>query len=317
MARSPCCDNISLKKGPWTAEEDEKLLAYIQEHGHGSWRSLPSKAGLQRCGKSCRLRWTNYLRPDIKRGKFSLQEEQTIIQLHALLGNRWSAIASHLPKRTDNEIKNYWNTRLKKRMTKLGIDPITHKPQNLALNCHQSKEMANINHMAQWESARLQAESRLVRESKLIFNPNSLCIGGPSQQRPPPPMQSPCLDILKVWEWTNPGKDISSMILNGFPPSNAENMLLTPADGLLDGASSFTGEDSSGKSYHDPNEIRGIMGNSMELGRSTYVDQDSLGFPIFMDGLDGAVSSPGYPNNALGGCWGDLEENKANCWSNM
>ncbi|XP_042018879.1 transcription factor MYB106-like [Salvia splendens] len=308
MAGSPCCDNISLKKGPWTAEEDEKLLAYIQEHGHGSWRSLPSKAVLQRCGKSCRLRWTNYLRPDIKRGKFSLQEEQTIIQLHALLGNRWSAIASHMPKRTDNEIKNYWNTRLKKRLTKLGIDPITRKPQNLALNCHQSKEMANINHMAQWESARLQAESRLVRESKLIINPNSLCIDGPSQQKPP--MQSPCLDILKVWEWTNPGKDISSMILNGFSPSDGKNM--------LDGDSSFTVKESTGKSHYGSiDQARGIMGNSAELDHSTYVDHDSLGFPIFMDGLDGAVSDPEYTNNALGGCWGDLEENKANCRSNM
>ncbi|VAH48531.1 unnamed protein product [Triticum turgidum subsp. durum] len=123
MGRSPCCEKEGLKKGPWTPEEDQKLLSYIEQQGHGCWRSLPAKAGLQRCGKSCRLRWTNYLRPDIKRGKFSLQEEQTIIQLHALLGNRWSAIATHLPKRTDNEIKNYWNTHLKKRLAKMGIDP--------------------------------------------------------------------------------------------------------------------------------------------------------------------------------------------------
>ncbi|GMJ08599.1 myb domain protein 106, NOECK [Hibiscus trionum] len=171
MGRSPCCDKVGLKKGPWTPEEDQKLLAYIEEHGHGSWRALPAKAGLQRCGKSCRLRWTNYLRPDIKRGKFSLQEEQTIIQLHALLGNRWSAIATHLPKRTDNEIKNYWNTHLKKRLAKMGIDPITHKPKSDALlsgtDSHQSKNAANLSHMAQWESARLEAEARLVRESKL------------------------------------------------------------------------------------------------------------------------------------------------------
>lgn len=169
MGRSPCCDKVGLKKGPWTPEEDQKLLAYIEEHGHGSWRALPAKAGLQRCGKSCRLRWTNYLRPDIKRGKFSLQEEQTIIQLHALLGNRWSAIATHLPKRTDNEIKNYWNTHLKKRLAKMGIDPVTHKPKNEALlsSDGQSKNAANLSHMAQWESARLEAEARLVRESKL------------------------------------------------------------------------------------------------------------------------------------------------------
>ncbi|KAK4751338.1 hypothetical protein SAY87_004820 [Trapa incisa] len=170
MGRSPCCDKVGLKKGPWTPEEDQKLLAYIEEHGHGSWRALPAKAGLQRCGKSCRLRWTNYLRPDIKRGKFSLQEEQTIIQLHALLGNRWSAIANHLPKRTDNEIKNYWNTHLKKRLAKMGIDPVTHKPKSdtlLSRDGQSNKSAAKLSHMAQWESARLEAEVRLVRESKL------------------------------------------------------------------------------------------------------------------------------------------------------
>ncbi|CDY43270.1 BnaC05g48630D [Brassica napus] len=170
MGRSPCCDKDGLKKGPWTPEEDQKLLAYIEEHGHGSWRSLPEKAGLQRCGKSCRLRWTNYLRPDIKRGKFTVQEEQTIIQLHALLGNRWSAIATHLPKRTDNEIKNYWNTHLKKRLVKMGIDPVTHKHKNETLlsSTGQSKNLATLSHMAQWESARLEAEARIARESKLL-----------------------------------------------------------------------------------------------------------------------------------------------------
>ena len=82
---------------------------------------------------------------------------------------RWSAIATHLPKRTDNEIKNYWNTHLKKRLAKMGIDPVTHKPKNDALlsNDGQSKNAANLSHMAQWESARLEAEARLVRESKL------------------------------------------------------------------------------------------------------------------------------------------------------
>jgi hypothetical protein len=87
-------------------------------------------AGLKRCGKSCRLRWTNYLRPDIKRGRFSFEEDRIIIQLHAILGNRWSAIASHLPRRTDNEIKNYWNTHLKKRLTQMGIDPVTHQKKS-------------------------------------------------------------------------------------------------------------------------------------------------------------------------------------------
>ncbi|KAF2305081.1 hypothetical protein P3X46_033340 [Hevea brasiliensis] len=129
MGRVPCCDKNGLKKGPWTPEEDQKLIDYIQKHGYGNWRTLPKNAGLQRCGKSCRLRWTNYLRPDIKRGRFSFEEEETIIQLHGILGNKWSAIASRLPGRTDNEIKNYWNTHIRKRLLRMGIDPVTHSPR--------------------------------------------------------------------------------------------------------------------------------------------------------------------------------------------
>ncbi|KAI6675679.1 hypothetical protein NL676_003585 [Syzygium grande] len=119
MGRPPCCDKIGVKKGPWTPEEDIMLVTYIQEHGPGNWRSVPTNTGLLRCSKSCRLRWTNYLRPGIKRGSFTDQEEKMIIHLQALLGNRWAAIASYLPQRTDNDIKNYWNTHLKKKLKKL------------------------------------------------------------------------------------------------------------------------------------------------------------------------------------------------------
>ncbi|XVE66263.1 hypothetical protein DITRI_Ditri08aG0066600 [Diplodiscus trichospermus] len=129
MGSTPCCDKNGLKKGPWTPEEDLKLTNYIQIHGPGNWRTLPKNAGLQRFGKSCRLRWINYLRPDIKRGRFSFEEEETIIQLHGILGNKWSAIAARLPGRTDNEIKNYWNTHIRKRLLRNGIDPVTHAPR--------------------------------------------------------------------------------------------------------------------------------------------------------------------------------------------
>ncbi|KAF4354752.1 hypothetical protein CsatB_017613 [Cannabis sativa] len=207
-----------LKRGPWKPEEDKKLLAYIQQHGHGSWRLVPKKAGLQRCGKSCRLRWTNYLRPDIKRGKFTLQEERTIIQLHALLGNRWSAIASHLPNRTDNEIKNYWNTHLKKRLTTMGIDPVTHKPLKHTLRsvAADPKDVSKLSHIAQWESTRLEAEARLVRESRLLReiderNSNKSNTSTPSDilaatsdeilKKMPTTFAPPrCFDILKAWE---------------------------------------------------------------------------------------------------------------------
>lgn len=125
MGRPPCCDKIGIKKGPWTPEEDIILVSYIQEHGPGNWRAVPTNTGLLRCSKSCRLRWTNYLRPGIKRGNFTPHEEGMIIHLQALLGNKWAAIATYLPQRTDNDIKNYWNTHLKKKLKKFqsGMEP--------------------------------------------------------------------------------------------------------------------------------------------------------------------------------------------------
>ncbi|KAK7389786.1 hypothetical protein VNO78_25080 [Psophocarpus tetragonolobus] len=122
MGRAPCCSKVGLHKGPWTPKEDALLTKYIQAHGEGQWKSLPKKAGLLRCGKSCRLRWMNYLRPDIKRGNISSDEDDLIIRMHSLLGNRWSLIAGRLPGRTDNEIKNYWNTHLSKKVKNQGTE---------------------------------------------------------------------------------------------------------------------------------------------------------------------------------------------------
>ncbi|XP_022718874.1 transcription repressor MYB5-like [Durio zibethinus] len=128
---TPCCSKVGIKRGPWTPEEDEVLANYIKREGEGRWRTLPKRAGLLRCGKSCRLRWMNYLRPSVKRGRIAPDEEDLILRLHRLLGNRWSLIAGRIPGRTDNEIKNYWNTHLSKKLISQGIDPRTHKPLNL------------------------------------------------------------------------------------------------------------------------------------------------------------------------------------------
>ncbi|OWM78507.1 transcription factor GAMYB-like [Punica granatum] len=106
---------VVLKKGPWTSAEDAILVDYVKKHGEGNWNAVQKHSGLSRCGKSCRLRWANHLRPNLKKGTFSAEEERLIVELHAKMGNKWARMAAQLPGRTDNEIKNYWNTRIKRR----------------------------------------------------------------------------------------------------------------------------------------------------------------------------------------------------------
>ncbi|KAK3042381.1 hypothetical protein RJ639_002427 [Escallonia herrerae] len=354
MGKTPCCERLRMKKGPWTPEEDRKLLAYIKEHGSGSWRSLPAKAdcvhiGLERCGKSCRLRWTNYLRPDIKRGKFDQQEEKSIIQLHALLGNRWSVIAALLPKRTDNEIKNYWNTNLKKRLTKMGIDPVTHKPKRNALgSAGHARETANLSHMAQWESARLEAEARLVRRSKLVSN--SYQSHPPNSSRPAQllhqvpvlsPPKLPCLDVIKAWRAVFSSSALPShgddsrangtRNLDGF----TRNSLVDNLDHLFPGLSieMISHKDKSSACLYGATK-QGVQNdwkcfeNSMEFQDTEAAFSDAKdpfklpmmeGFKNFVFDNVGAYdlsNTMSHLDNVIGSCGDDFEENRT-YWDSM
>ncbi|KAI4379937.1 hypothetical protein MLD38_006173 [Melastoma candidum] len=135
MGRAPCCDKNNVKRGPWSPEEDAILKSYVETYGTGgNWISLPKKAGLRRCGKSCRLRWLNYLRPDIKHGGFTEEEDEVIYRLYNEIGTRWSVIASRLPGRTDNDVKNYWNTKLKKKLFSSGRMTTMMNPNILSSN---------------------------------------------------------------------------------------------------------------------------------------------------------------------------------------
>ncbi|XP_010240210.3 probable transcription factor MYB58 [Brachypodium distachyon] len=106
------------------AEEDEALLEHVRTHGPCDWSSIRSKGILPRTGKSCRLRWVNKLRPNLKSGcKFSAEEERVVIELQAQFGNKWARIATYLPGRTDNDVKNFWSTR-QKRLARLLRAPL-------------------------------------------------------------------------------------------------------------------------------------------------------------------------------------------------
>ncbi|KAL3814987.1 hypothetical protein ACJIZ3_016255 [Penstemon smallii] len=138
-----------IKKGPWKSEEDEVLINHVRKYGPRDWSSIRSKGLLQRTGKSCRLRWVNKLRPNLKHGvKFSAEEERTVIDLQAQFGNKWAKIATYLQGRTDNDVKNFWSSR-QKRLARILL---TSSPSSI-ISSKNSKEVqtSTFHHVSSME----------------------------------------------------------------------------------------------------------------------------------------------------------------------
>ncbi|XP_039166757.1 transcription factor MYB27 [Eucalyptus grandis] len=136
-----------LRKGPWIEQEDEILTAFVTVLGERRWDYIAKTSGLKRSGKSCRLRWKNYLCPNLKHGPISPEEERIIIKFHEQWGNKWSRIAEKLPGRTDNEIKNFWKTHLRKKVQSSKqalIGAACDDPESQMSKINQDSSLSNV-----------------------------------------------------------------------------------------------------------------------------------------------------------------------------
>ncbi|GLT36176.1 hypothetical protein SLA2020_105700 [Shorea laevis] len=255
MGRPPCCDKVGIKKGPWTPEEDILLVSYIQEHGPGNWRTVPTNTGLLRCSKSCRLRWTNYLRPGIKRGNFTEHEEKMIIHLQALLGNRWAAIASYLPQRTDNDIKNYWNTHLKKKLNKLQTGSSSGLSRD-DFSASSSTSQQAISR-GQWER-KLQTDIHMAKQalSEALSPEKPSCLSELKSSKGYLPYAKPGQASSYISSTENISKMLKGWMRNSLKPAApADSAATQNSPNNVAGADSASSEGAPGKANRISNEL--------------------------------------------------------------
>ncbi|XP_071912317.1 transcription factor GAMYB isoform X1 [Coffea arabica] len=258
--------NGPLKKGPWTSAEDAILVEYVTKHGEGNWNAVQKHSGLARCGKSCRLRWANHLRPDLKKGAFTPEEERRIIELHAKMGNKWARMAAELPGRTDNEIKNYWNTRIKRRQ-RAGL-PIY--PPDICLQAlSESKQSENL---SSFSSVETQHPDLLPINSFEIPAVEFKNLELNHQLYPSPLLDVPGRGLLDI--------PASSLLAQGLHSSYGGKILLSAvhptkrlrqSESLFPGlATSFTGAFTNCSKYHND----GSAQNLQSFGITSAYDQN-------------------------------------------
>ncbi|GMJ08074.1 hypothetical protein HRI_004476600 [Hibiscus trionum] len=302
MGRAPCCDKANVKKGPWSPEEDAKLKDYIEENGTGgNWIALPQKIGLKRCGKSCRLRWLNYLRPNIRHGGFSEEEDNIICSLYISIGSRWSIIAAQLPGRTDNDIKNYWNTKLKKKLLgKQRKEQQARRATSLTFKHEMKRESENytvpgmVNQAAHWPllpppvmtlpstttnpmnflyplDVPFAQDQPYVNSMNILSSASSLS-----------PLNSTCSQVTGGTSTTHfnvidvDGPNDVFQGLDGFQPELSE-LIYSSNHQILDGFEGFYGTD---------NMVDGSSTGTSSVESSSWGDMNSLPYPQIVPGFE-------------------------------